>query len=442
MSPRGFPRVPGVHSDQRLIALARDGDERAFEALVRRYRRPLLRYCRRMGLSDSRAEDVVQQALLRAWMALERGPEIRAPKAWLYRTVHNTAVNAIRSERDHGPLEDGASVEFAASAESDFERRIDVRQTLNDVAALPHMQRDAILLTAIDGRSHEEVASALGVTHGAVRGLLYRARATLRDAAAAVVPAPVFLWASGLLARITPTAGRLAEVSAPAGNADVASVLAKGAALAATAAVLAVGAGIVPLPRHLAHRSKAAVLALGIAPVTADAQASESSATSGPAGTLPQRKSRPGSRASQRLGGPTSRPRSTEPADRRAKTGAYGVEQGEMRLQQGPLSGSGRSSSDAEAALDGEDGPSAAPSGSSPSGSGSDGTQAAPSRSADRPHGAQGGSKCDRCSEGSTRSAADEWASHATGTEPSQAVPTGAPAAGSGEAAAERHARD
>src|SRR5438445_9577791 len=206
MSPGGFPRLPGVQSDQRLISLARAGDERAFETLVRRYSRPLLRYCRRMGLSDLRAEDVVQQALVRAWLALARGGEVRAPKAWLYRTVHNTAVNAMRSARDHGPLEDGGSVELAASAECDFERRVAMREALSDVAALPQLQRDANLLTAVDGRSHEEIASALGVTRGAVRGLLYRARVSLRDTAAAVVPQPALLWASGLLSRMSPTA--------------------------------------------------------------------------------------------------------------------------------------------------------------------------------------------------------------------------------------------
>jgi RNA polymerase sigma factor (sigma-70 family) len=290
MSPGGLPRLPVVQSDQRLVALARGGDERAFETLVRRHRRPLIRYCRRMGLSDARAEDVLQQALLQAWLALERGSEVRAPKAWLNRTVHNTAVNVLRSSRDdHSPVDDRKRVDTSPSTESAFERRIAVRQTLSDVAALPQMQRDAILLTSIDGRSHAEIASALGVTHGAVRGLLYRARATLRDAAAVVAPQPALLWASGLLGRMAPTASRFAELSAPAGNADFGGVLAKGAALAATAAVLAVGTGIVPLSRHLAHRSKTAVLALGIAPSTAEA--SESSMTPGPSGALQERTS-------------------------------------------------------------------------------------------------------------------------------------------------------
>ncbi len=103
MSPRISISLLGAQPDQRLLALARDGNERAFEALVHRYRRPLLRYCRSMRLSETRAEDVLQQAFLQAWIALSRGAEVRELRAWLYRIVHNVAVNAMRGTADLTP---------------------------------------------------------------------------------------------------------------------------------------------------------------------------------------------------------------------------------------------------------------------------------------------------------------------------------------------------
>ena len=258
MSPRVSVRLLSAQSDQRLVELARQGHERAFEAVVQRYRRPLLRYCGRMGLSDARAEDVLQHALLQAWLALGRGVEVRELKPWLYRIVHNTAVNAIRrAPQDHGPFDDAAHVDSSVEAEAVLERRIAVRDALSDVAALPQMQREAILLTAVDGRSHEEVASELGISHGAVRGLLYRARATLRAAAAAVAPQPLINWANGLAGRVTPATERLAELSAPGGAAGMTGTLMKGAALAVTAA-LAAGAVLVPLHRHPTHSKRSA----------------------------------------------------------------------------------------------------------------------------------------------------------------------------------------
>jgi RNA polymerase sigma factor (sigma-70 family) len=246
MSPRISISLLAAQSDQRLLALARAGNERAFEALVQRYRRPLLRYCRRMRLSDTRAEDVVQQAFLRAWMALARGGEVRELRPWLYRITHNAAVNAMRGQAEsHGELTDAAQARAALSHESNLERTIAVREALGEVAELPRMQRQAIFLTAVDGQTHDEVASTLGISHGALRGLLYRARATLRDAAAALTPPPLLSWASRGAGAATPTAERVADLTAGGSAVGVAGVLLKGAVVAVTAGALATGASVI-----------------------------------------------------------------------------------------------------------------------------------------------------------------------------------------------------
>jgi RNA polymerase sigma factor (sigma-70 family) len=266
MSPGISAGLLAAQSDQRLVDLVRRGHKRAFEVLVQRYRRPLLRYCGRMGLVDARAEDVLQQSLLQAWLALERGVEVRDPRPWLYRIVHNTAVNHVRSSReDLTLLADAPGVRASSTpAESELERRSAVRDTLTDVAALPQMQREAILLSAVAGQSHEEVASVLGVTNGAVRGLLYRARATLRAAAAAITPQPLINWACSV-GGPGPAADRLAEVSASAGAAGMAGVLVKGAAVAVTAAAVVAGAAVTH-HRSPAHRPNVAAVSAGIAP--------------------------------------------------------------------------------------------------------------------------------------------------------------------------------
>jgi RNA polymerase sigma factor (sigma-70 family) len=252
MSPRIPIRLLAAQSDQRLLALAREGHERAFEALVARYRRPLLRYCRRsMRLSDARSEDVLQHALLQAWLALEGGTLVRDVKPWLYRIVHNAAVNAMRSSAENvTELTDAMHARMAGANESDLDRRIAVHDALSDVAALPPMQRQAIFLTAFDGQTHDEVASALGISHGAVRGLLYRARATLRSAAAAITPQWLIHWASGGAGATASSTERLAELSGSGGAIGMTGVLAKGAAVALTAGALVTGAAVVHEHAH------------------------------------------------------------------------------------------------------------------------------------------------------------------------------------------------
>jgi RNA polymerase sigma factor (sigma-70 family) len=258
MSPRIPIRLLAAQSDQRLLVLVRDGHERAFEALVHRYRRPLLRYCRRsMRLSEERAEDVLQHALLQAWLALAGGIQVRDLKPWLYRIVHNSAVNLMRSSSENvTELTDALHARVVGASESDLDRKIAVHEALSDVAALPQMQRQAMFLTAVDGQTHEEAAETLGITHGAVRGLLHRARMTLRSAAAAITPQSLIQWASGAAGSSAPSTERLAELSVGGGAIGMTGVLAKGAAIAVTAGALVTGAAVVHSHYHAGDRAR------------------------------------------------------------------------------------------------------------------------------------------------------------------------------------------
>jgi RNA polymerase sigma factor (sigma-70 family) len=229
-----------TQSDAQLAALARAGHERAFEALVRRYRRELLAYCRRVNSVGTSAEDTLQQALLQAWSAIRTGVDVRDPRAWLYRIVHNVAVsNQRRPVLVPVEVRDTAGV---SGADHVAEQRMAARDALAGLAALPDLQREVMVGTAVDGMSHEELASALGLSSGAVRGLIYRARATLRAAAAAMTPGPVIAWAlrtgSG-----GPGSG-LYEALAGGGTAGLGGILVKGGAIAATAGAIATATGI------------------------------------------------------------------------------------------------------------------------------------------------------------------------------------------------------
>ncbi len=256
MSPSVSVRLLLTQSDARLAAFAHAGHERAFEALVQRYRRPLLGYCRRLLLSDECAEEALQQALLQAWLALRSGAEVSDVKPWLYRIVHNAALNMLRvSGYDYCKLSE--SLSGADAPQEDLERRIAVREALAGLAALPEMQRKALLRTAVEGDSHRQVARELGVSENALRGLVYRARVTLRAAAGAIVPPPLVSWALSAGGRGAPTIERLAELGAGGGSAGVAGLLIKGGAVAVTASVLAGGIAAVHAPSKAAHGRRA-----------------------------------------------------------------------------------------------------------------------------------------------------------------------------------------
>jgi len=218
-----------------LVALVRQGHERAFEAIVERYRRPLQRHVRRV-LPESRAEDAMQQTFLKAWSSLRDGAEVRDLRPWLYRIAQNTALDALKGAGyDYDELTE--SVRSLGGPEADLERRTVMRETLAGVAALPGNQREALLRTAVAGDSRAQVAHDLGLTDGAVRQLVHRARVTLRAAASALTPTPAVIWAAGAAEGATPSAARLAELGAAGG----AGLLLKGGAVLVAAGVLVTG---------------------------------------------------------------------------------------------------------------------------------------------------------------------------------------------------------
>ncbi len=182
-----------LQSDDRLVELVRAGHEPAFDTIVHRYRPVLLRYCTRV-LGPERGEDAVQQALASAHTAMTNGDERDLQlRPWLYRIAHNTALNLLRGgRREEVELSDGA-LAAAHTPEDQVAQREQLESVLAAIAALPRSQRDALLLRELEGRSHEEIGRALGVSSGAARATLFRARAAVRTACSALTPTPLLL---------------------------------------------------------------------------------------------------------------------------------------------------------------------------------------------------------------------------------------------------------
>jgi RNA polymerase sigma factor (sigma-70 family) len=241
-----------TQSDARLVALASRGGERAFEAIVERYRRPLLRWTRQV-LPEARAEDAVQTTFLKAWTAIQSGAQIDDLKPWLYRVARNAALdNARKSGYDYDELTD--ALHATPGPQDEVERRQVMRDTLTGVAGLPENQRHALLQTAA-GVSRAEIAAALDVSEGAVRQLVHRARTSLRAAATALTPTPLAGWAAALGAD-GPATQRIAEVAAGAGSAGIAGIAVKAGTVVVAAGVLAIGPGA-NLRHEVAKDSKA-----------------------------------------------------------------------------------------------------------------------------------------------------------------------------------------
>jgi RNA polymerase sigma factor (sigma-70 family) len=201
------PTMLAAMADETLVGLIAAGSDDAFTALDARYRRRLVRFATGFvpgGTAD--AEDVVQDAMVRAVRALRNGSRPEAPGAWLHRITRNCALDLTASRRRHPVIELADHAHPAAEdAQETLERRMGVRGLVADVGRLPDTQRSALVLRELEGRSYADIADELDVTVPAVKSLLVRARQGLKRArddrrVAAWLPLPV---AGRLLERIT-----------------------------------------------------------------------------------------------------------------------------------------------------------------------------------------------------------------------------------------------
>ncbi|GGX00597.1 RNA polymerase sigma factor RpoE [Pigmentiphaga litoralis] len=174
--------------DAELVARVQRGDKKAFELLMLKYQRKILRLLSRFVRDPGEVEDVAQEAFIKAYRAL---PQFRGESAfytWLYRIAINTAKNHLvaSGRRPSSPSEyeneDGETFDETDNLsdintpESMMASR-EIAETVNSaIEALPEELRTAIVLREIEGMSYEDIAQSMGCPIGTVRSRIFRAR--------------------------------------------------------------------------------------------------------------------------------------------------------------------------------------------------------------------------------------------------------------------------
>ncbi len=175
-----------LQSDERLVAIARRGNQHAFEALVARYQARLLAFCRHMLGSREDAEDVLQEVFAAAYNAMLADERPINVRPWLYRIARNRSLNHLRRTQAIGV--DSMDVHLSEHGQTTADKvhkREEFRLLVGDVQDLPETQRTALLLREIDALSYDQIAEAMETTVPSVKSLLVRARVSLAEAAEA-----------------------------------------------------------------------------------------------------------------------------------------------------------------------------------------------------------------------------------------------------------------
>jgi RNA polymerase sigma-70 factor (ECF subfamily) len=185
MQPETTPAIEArasIDADDAIVRAAAGGDVGAFESLYRQHvRRVHAVVWRLVGGNDARAEELTQEAFVRAWQALARFRFESAFGTWLHRLAVNTALMDLRTRRDGEDLEtDDAMLVDVGSGDSAGTRTalgIDLERA---VSSLPARARAVLVLHDVEGWKHEEIGIELGMAVGSSKAQLHRARRLLR----------------------------------------------------------------------------------------------------------------------------------------------------------------------------------------------------------------------------------------------------------------------
>ncbi|WP_366524855.1 RNA polymerase sigma factor RpoE [Ferrovum sp.] len=172
--------------DQQLVERAQHGDKLAFELLVIKYQRKLLRLIGRLVRDPAEAEDVTQDAFIKAYRALGSFRGDSAFYTWLYRIGVNTAKNFLMNQGRRMPSSIGVEeaeyyegndlLQDVNTPEAELLSR-ELARTVNDsMEALPEELKTAIRLREIEGLSYEDIATMMNCPIGTVRSRIFRAR--------------------------------------------------------------------------------------------------------------------------------------------------------------------------------------------------------------------------------------------------------------------------
>jgi RNA polymerase sigma-70 factor (ECF subfamily) len=165
-------------SERDYVIAAQKGSEDAFAQLVRLHHRRAYAVARAIVLSHEDAEDAVQDGFLHAFRALDRFRSDQPFGAWLNRIVANAALDLVRRRkvREADELPETVAMPFRDPGEAD-----ELRRRLTDaLSRLTERQRAVIVLHDVEGYTHGEIGSMLGMPEGTARSDLHHARTALR----------------------------------------------------------------------------------------------------------------------------------------------------------------------------------------------------------------------------------------------------------------------
>lgn len=167
-------------SDEEIVEKVRSSDQEFYAIIVERYQDKLLRYATSLIKDEHKAVDVVQESFIKAFINLNGFDTQKKFSSWIYRIVHNEAMNVVKKYQKDIVIPDGVDFQSDENIENDFEQKEIIAKIEKCLGEMPLLYSEPLTLRYIEEKSYEEISNILRIPMGTVATRISRAKILMK----------------------------------------------------------------------------------------------------------------------------------------------------------------------------------------------------------------------------------------------------------------------
>ena len=167
-------------TDEEVVEKVRSNDRDLYAAIIERYKNKLLRYAVNLVRDEDRATHIVQDAFIKAYINLNSFNVNKKFSSWIYRIVHNEAMNIIKKYQKEVPILDDYDFESGEDITKDLEEKETAKYVMKCLDSIPLIYSEPLSLYYIDEKSYEEISDILRIPMGTVAIRISRAKKLMK----------------------------------------------------------------------------------------------------------------------------------------------------------------------------------------------------------------------------------------------------------------------
>jgi len=167
-------------TDEEIVEKVRSNDRDLYAVIIERYENKLLRYATNLIHDEDRASHIVQDSLVKAYINLNGFNTKKKFSSWIYRIVHNEAMNVVKKYQKEVPIPDNFDFESEEDITKDFEQKETAAHVEKCLKSIPLIYSEPLSLYYLDEKSYEEISDILRIPMGTVAIRMSRARKLMK----------------------------------------------------------------------------------------------------------------------------------------------------------------------------------------------------------------------------------------------------------------------